>query len=281
MHTHRYMVSQEQPRHTQCLTPCSHTNLHQHCLHPKWNIEMAYRRSSVIYPGSSSQDSHNIHRTNRNSNETVQGKYCHTDTSPYTSTSTQHTDKRRAITDCKDQINMGCTSSRSASHTTHRPRGHRPHEEPHVPFYGNTHASPHYKPSYANTTELPRPPPSAARGRARDRYAPRASYDPYDSPYSQRNYTEGNGKYYAQIHLQNQPVREPHVPTRRISLPRHRNEMPRRNPSYRYRDVSPLGTSRFEQPFERPAWARTREGSGRVAVEATFRNGDIGGWENY
>lgn len=63
---------------------------------------------------------------------------------------------------------------------------------------------------------------------------------------------------------------------RGVSPPRHRNEMPRRYPSHRYRDVSPLGSSRFEQPFARAYVGGARRGP--APMEANFRRG-VGGWE--
>jgi hypothetical protein len=178
---------------------------------------------------------------------------------------------------------MGCTSSRLASQASHRPRSGPSHEQPqmshcHIPLPPPKHPK-HAEAYYAFVNKPPKPPPHVARGRTANKHAPRA-YDPYDSPYSRMHYS--NGKSQNQAHNQ---YKRKHVANRitmrDVSPPRHMNELPRGNASYAYRDVSPLGTSRFERPFERPARTYAVKGRGRVAAGATFRDGGIGGWENW
>lgn len=177
---------------------------------------------------------------------------------------------------------MGCASSRPASHASHRPRGGPPHEQPQMSDYDIPFSPPkqahHAQAYYTYVNEPLKPHPPVARGRAANTHAPRA-YDPYDSPYSRAHY--GNGKSQAQVHGQYKPTDGMHrLSNRGISPPRHRNEIPRRIASHAYRDVSPLGTSRFEQPFERPARVYAGKGRGRVTAAATFRDDGIGGWEH-
>lgn len=170
---------------------------------------------------------------------------------------------------------MGCASSRPVHHN-HRPgggqRSHHPHKHPQMSYHHITHPPKRPKANTYHVSKPPKPPPPVARGRTThtQKYAP---YNPYDLPYSQRNYRT-NGKYHAQHKPQYKPQ---YTSTRDVSPPRHRNEMPRRNASHRYRDVSPLGSSRFERPFE-----RAYVGRGRAAtVGATFRESGIGGWEHW
>lgn len=188
---------------------------------------------------------------------------------------------------------MGCASSRAQHHSRPRCVQHpnQPHEQPHMSYYDATQPA---KPSESeiNTAhvpepepEPPKPPPPVARPHVRNRYAPRASYNPYDSPYSQRNYTmDTNGKSLTHTHTRAHALCVPQqsaqcTTSRDVSPPRHRSEMPRRCTSHQHRDVSPLGSSRFERPFER---AHVGSGQGRVTtVGATFGDGGIGGWENW
>lgn len=178
---------------------------------------------------------------------------------------------------------MGCASSRSASHAAHRPRGSQPHEHPQMPHYdipSPSQKNHRYAQAYYTYVKEPsKPPPPIVRGREANKYCPR-EYDPYDSPYSRAHY--GNGKSRTQVHDQYKPTDGTYrISMRDVSPPRQTKELPRRNASHAHRDVSPLGTSRFEQPFKRPARAYAGKGRGRVAAGATFRDGGIGGWENW
>lgn len=177
---------------------------------------------------------------------------------------------------------MGCTSSRPTSHVSHRPRGSPTHEQPQMSHWElpvpDKYAE-HAKECYACVNGPPKPPPSVARGRAANKPAPRAAYDPYDSPYSRARYRTGKSQTLAHNqYLIEGPYR---ISMREVSPPQKMNELPRRNASNAYRDVSPLGTSRFEQPFQRPARTYARKGRRRSAAEAVFGKGGIGTWENW
>lgn len=228
-----------------------------------------------------------IHQTSKShyrhiATRQCKGKCSHTDTSLDTFTrSTAHT-KTKTPTNRTDQANMGCASSQLSSHASHRPRGGPTHEQPQMSHWDipvpPKHAE-HAKAYYAYVNEQPKPPSPVARGRAANKSAPRAAYDPYDSPYSRAHY--GNGKSQTLAHNQ-YPLEGPYrIEMRDVSPPRNMSELPRRNASHADRDVSPLGTSRFEQPFERLARTYAGKGRGRSAAGATFRNGGIGTWENW
>ena len=150
---------------------------------------------------------------------------------------------------------MGCASSRPASNNSHRTRGG--HESP-FNYTGPDMLS-------FDIKSMPRPPPPVARGRSQSPYKPSASHKHYPAPSYSR----------CDRHGKSHPC-DTHA--RGISPPRHRNEMPRRHASHRYRDVSPLGSSRFEQPFERAYLGNGKMGT---TTGCSFRSGGIGGWENW
>lgn len=155
---------------------------------------------------------------------------------------------------------MGCASSRPISHTSRRTHCGQ------YPSYKHTNTG---MSSLDSFFAVPEPPPPIARGRSTHRHDiyshkhyPPPSYDPYSG--------------YGKSHIQYAPTHTRF--TRDISPPRHRNERPRRHASHRYRDVSPLGSSRFEQPFERAYIGNKR--IGRTAG-CNFAQGGIGSWEHW
>ena len=160
---------------------------------------------------------------------------------------------------------MGCASSRPVSHTSHR--AHRGQH----PSYKQTDIG---MSNLDDFFTIRKPPPPIARGRSQHRAGPYSysSHKHYQTPAPSYNPYNNCGKSHAQY----APKHTHH--TRDISPPRHRNEMPRRHASHRYRDVSPLGSSRFEQPFE-----RAYVGNGRIGRTAgcNFAKGGVGSWEHW
>ncbi|KAF2628095.1 hypothetical protein BU25DRAFT_448085 [Macroventuria anomochaeta] len=158
---------------------------------------------------------------------------------------------------------MGCASSRPASHTSHPPIGGHHSSHRHI------HADMSSFDTYRGTSYTPKPPPPVARGHSPHHHSPYKPFDFYISHNHHGEYGKSTSIHYPQTHT---------CYARDISPPRHRNEMPRRHANHRYRDVSPLGSSRFEQLF-----GRAYIGNGRIGVTAgcNFRGGGIGGWENW
>ncbi|KAJ4993833.1 hypothetical protein SVAN01_00887 [Stagonosporopsis vannaccii] len=175
---------------------------------------------------------------------------------------------------------MGCASSRPVSHNTTRSSNTRNFPNRHGQAWVGADMlsfDTHYENSF-----MPKPPIPTARSRSRDPYSYQPPLTRREAPFTSRDfaYQAPVTRREPTIHLQNQYDRQGKSRTqyergRGVSPPRHRKEMPRRHPSYRYRDVSPLGTSYFEQPFERAYISGVRR---RPAMEANFQGG-IGGWE--
>lgn len=145
----------------------------------------------------------------------------------------------------------------------------------------------HSRSQTPHTTHTPRPVPPVVESRGRSQipytayttYVPTVPHTYNRAPLRRIQYDKHGNKSYSYM--------------RDVSPPRHRNELPRRNPSFRYRDVSPLGTSRFEQPFRRTCAGREMEVGGNSAsggvgsvrweakVGSNFTSGGIGEWEHY
>lgn len=150
---------------------------------------------------------------------------------------------------------MGCVPSHPVNHSSCRT--HSGHPSSYHRMHGNTSSS--------GTFDAPTYPPPVVRGRLTHHQNSSSTHQHYASP-SYANH-DGHGESHAR-----------YVRIRDVSPPRHGNELPRRHASHSYRDVSPLGSSRFERPFEHAYFGNRKTATG---MGCNFGGGGVGGWENW
>lgn len=154
---------------------------------------------------------------------------------------------------------MGCVPSHPVDRSSRRTHSGHPSSYNRMPADASSFGA------SCSTFVAPTYPPPVMRGRLAHHQNSSSTHQQYASS-SYANH-DGHSESYAH-----------YVRIRDVSPPRHRNELPRRHASHRYRDVSPLGSSRFERPFERAHFGDRKT---ERMMRCNFEGGGVGGWENW